>query len=128
MTAPFSGSLSFSRASSHTMPSPLPGISKSDANPCSCCVRSWWGVNGLDQVFPASREYDIHMSYPSFSTFVFRYQCATSVPSPIPVTAGTSAQLTNQLLPESAVCAGDQAPPFNSENFSVLVFSPCSSQ
>ncbi|MNC86329.1 hypothetical protein D3C83_19810 [compost metagenome] len=47
---------SWSRPSSQTMPSPVPGISKSVAKPCCVIVPSWCGAMGRAHVMPSSRE------------------------------------------------------------------------
>ena len=50
---------------------------------------------------------------------LFCSQCAASVPSARRTTDGTSAQLTNQSVPDATVRAGDQPVAVRSENRSV---------
>src|SRR5689334_16328710 len=51
--------------------------------------------------------------------FVLRYQLATSVPLLSRMTDGTSAQLTNQSVPEATVAGVDHVLPARSANLSV---------
>src|SRR5688572_7697127 len=70
----------------------------------------------------------MRMSYASSLKSTTGYQLATSVPSFMRMTVGTSAALTNQSLLDATVVAGDQAEPDRSANLSAKSASACSSQ
>ena len=73
---------------------------------------------------PASFENAIRTSYASLATSVFCSQCAASVPSSSRTTEGTSAQFTNQSVPDAAVRGSDQPDAVRCANFNSDVW-PC---
>src|SRR5688572_24641606 len=110
------------------MPSAPSAISKSDAKPCCAFVPSWCGLTDCDQVLPSSREYESRRSYASIAGSTDGYVVATSVPSRLRITVGTSASVTNQPPLDAIVFAAVHELPVSSENFNVAVVSVCSSQ
>src|SRR5262249_25101102 len=114
----FSGS-AVARPSSQITPTPASRVGKSVANPCCVVVPSWCGDTGAAHVAPLSFDHDILMSYASRCTSVFCSQCATSVRSSTRTTDGTSAELTNQSLPDATLRGSVQPFAARSANFSV---------
>src|SRR5689334_17057844 len=111
------------RPSSQARPRAAPGICKRDANPCSVFVPSECGVNEGDHVLPSSFECAKRTSYAYVSGPLFCNQWATSSPPASRMTEGTSAQFTNQSVPDATSRAVDQPDAPRSENRSVA-FGP----
>ena len=107
-----------------------PGISNSDAKPCCVFVPSWCGMNER-RPRPAivTRVGEAAGCRPRFAASVTCSQLRGERPvGRGGCTEGTSAQLTNQSVPDATVSAPDQPFAVRSANLSVAVSPDCSVQ